>query len=206
MDTKNRKKTRQNGSPEATATAADAAPGSVVPSDHEAPTTEGQRLLCALPGSLADLASTLKCARQAVHAWKVGGARPGPASRAKIAAHYGIPASSWEEPPQVAGPAPVELEVDSSRPLDELGEIDRLIAEQRQIRATGKLLPRDREANIRTEADLRKQRRDVEAKEETARQRAALLEHRIVRAVLDALKRHPQAEVDVLAALRRQTA
>jgi transcriptional regulator with XRE-family HTH domain len=58
--------------------------------------TEGQRLLRAVPGSLADIASRIGCgSRQSVAAWKNGSYVPDDKYRQLLAIHFGIPYTSW---------------------------------------------------------------------------------------------------------------
>lgn len=177
--------------------------------------TEGQRQLLELPLSGADLAAQLGCSRQAVSCFRSGEKKPGPAIRAKLAELHQIPDACWyespvdqsdDDPPPSPAPAEPAAPVSLAFPAgerDELREVEALINETRAARASGKLLPRDKDANIRTEADLMKHRRAILERDERLKAFEGLLQHQVVLTILETLRRaHPSAEADVLAALR----
>lgn len=71
----------------------------------DAPTTEGQRLLLEVPGSLAELGARLGCARQMVSCWRRGTKLPGDTNRRLLEQHFGIPPGAWERAPGSRAPS-----------------------------------------------------------------------------------------------------
>lgn len=63
------------------------------------PRSEGQRLLLAVSGSLAQIAIAVGTSKQRVHDWRSGGKAPAPVLREKLRAAYGIPPASWDMKP-----------------------------------------------------------------------------------------------------------
>jgi hypothetical protein len=70
-----------------------------------APRTEGERLLRAVPLSLAAIATRTRSSRAAVHDWRARSKRPDAAARVRLQAAFGIPRLAWELRPDAAGAA-----------------------------------------------------------------------------------------------------
>ena len=65
--------------------------------------SEGQRLLAAVPGSLAKLGAAAGVSRQLVSYWKRGEKLPTPANRAKLQKAFGIDPAAWDRRPPERG-------------------------------------------------------------------------------------------------------
>jgi len=72
-----------------------------------APSTEGQRLICNAPGSLAIVAAAVGVDKSTVGLWRAGQRVPNERQRLKLSTVYGIPAESWGERPG-SGKAPAK--------------------------------------------------------------------------------------------------
>ena len=70
--------------------------------------TSGRAALRALGAKQTDIAARVDVTQQAVSDWITGRAIPGPASRTKLAVHYGIPVALWaaDERARVTGAPP----------------------------------------------------------------------------------------------------
>lgn len=176
--------------------------------------SEGQRLLCNVPGSLSAVANIVGTVKQSVGYWRTGEVTPNTKQRTKLEQHYGIAPLAWDQLPATSRP-PIEPDdedddqgeddaVDDE--LEEEGDWDPIADQNALIRSIRKqlgrkdMLPRERmqQQDMLSKAVVRKSK--------LLRERE-LLEDRVIRehpkwlklqnALLGALLKHPEARRDL---------
>jgi transcriptional regulator with XRE-family HTH domain len=172
----------------------------------DTPRTEGQRLLVAVSGSHSEVAAKLggKTTKQSISEWRLGQKVPGAAARARIQATLGIEPDAWSRQPgggQQATQAPAALPALGG----ELEHLEELLRDLRQLRSDRGLTASER-ARVAGE-ETKTLRRIAELRDASKLTEARYVhEHpgwqRLKRALLDALKKHPDAYRDVVAALQ----
>src|SRR5690242_19772742 len=65
----------------------------------DAPRSEGQRLLLAVPASLDAIRERVGCSKAIVSRWRRGEATPTVELRARLEAEYGIAIAAWDQGP-----------------------------------------------------------------------------------------------------------
>lgn len=109
-----------------------------------APTSEGQRLLCAVEGSLADIAAELGCSKQLVGYYRKGDRQPSDLHRTELERIYDIPAASWDQ--LVGGSAkekatPARLNLPTLAAESTLEGVNKLLTALDKFQAEGALTP-----------------------------------------------------------------
>jgi transcriptional regulator with XRE-family HTH domain len=167
------------------------------------PRTEGQRLLLGVSGSHTDIATQIGGTKQSVSEWRRGEKTPGSRARELLHRTFGIDPAAWTQRPGAVAPPEPAKELPK---LDgELEHLEELLRDLRALRSDRSLTPSER---ARVAAEENK----TLARIAEHRERQKLTEARYVhehpgwhrlRAVLfEALKKHPEAYRDVLAALQ----
>lgn len=175
--------------------------------------SEGQRLLSAAAERLVDVAERLHVGVSTVSDWRRGAKSPGGHARRRLAEVYGIPPESWDRPAQRVGGdrfaddvAPVPMELDTDGPP--LESTLRMLDAQLMRLANGGTDEDFKQAEgirkmLATRAQQEKDKRTIDAYIERAviNPTRQPFYQRVVNLVVDALKPHPDALRDVLAAL-----
>jgi len=178
------------------------------------PATLGEQMLREVPASVAKIATVLGLrSPQAVQFWRHGLKLPGPESRERLAAMYGIPIDAWSRPttgetsaetPEAVGTAAVLPAASSSA----LAGVHALLREVRSRRppAGAEATSMDYFRSVRLEADLLRQIAQFE-------QAAEAMDDRIIRTnprwlkirdgLADVLAHYPEAAERVTALLDR---
>lgn len=111
--------------------------------------SDGQRLLMAVPLSLAKVAAAIGASKATVGDWRTGNKVPGPAFRAALEKAYGIPVASWGEAPSgvpaadVPTKAPRRAEQPPAAPST-LQDVETLLGSVKTALANDKLLSSER--------------------------------------------------------------
>ena len=175
--------------------------------------SEGQVLLSAAAERLVDVAERLHVGVSTVSDWRRGAKSPGGHARRRLAEVYGIPPESWDRPAQRVGGdrfaddvAPVPMELDTDAPP--LESTLRMLDAQLMRLANGGTDEDFKQAEgirkmLATRAQQEKDKRTIDAYIERAviNPTRQPFYQRAVNLVVDALKPHPDALRDVLAAL-----
>lgn len=170
--------------------------------------SEGQELLSAAAERLVDVAERLHVGVSTVSDWRRGAKSPGGRARRQLAEVYGIPPESWDRP---AGEGPVPtalppLEFDDDAPP--LESTLRMLDQQLMLLASGGTDEDFKRAEgirkmLATRAQQERDKRVIDAHIERAliSPTRQPFYQRTINLVVDALKPHPEALADVLAAL-----
>lgn len=172
-------------------------------------TSEGQRLLHQVPGSLAGIGERLGVSKQAIAMWRSGERGPGEKLRTKVESVLGIPRLAWDRLPKTAQRLAFSP-VDAAADADDDGETDDepSLAEdfRRQLRSLRAeldrpdLIIRERLAINASFSRALEQRRKYELQIELQEARF-VRDHpawqRFKRMLMDALLAHPAAARDV---------
>lgn len=176
--------------------------------------SEGQRLLCGLPGTPLEIAAAIGFRNEGpVHAWLDGTRSPAANARTALSKVFAIPNASWTARPGATLPTerkPPPAPPARPTPLpDSLDHCQELLTEIREARKTPNLKSNDRAKLAMTEVRIMTMRNDLERRQT---QRIELSEARYVREhpawralkskLVDVLKKHPQAAKDVMAAIQ----
>lgn len=179
--------------------------------------SEGQVLLSAAAERLVDVAERLHVGVSTVSDWRRGAKSPGGHARKRLAEVYGIPTGAWDRPAQRVGGERSAWDLDGAEPAPVL-ELD---ADGPPLESTLRMLDQQlmRLANGGTDEDFKqaegiRKMLATRAQQETSKRTLdAYIERslinptrqpfyqRVVNMVVDALKPHPDALRDVLAAL-----
>src|SRR4249920_3367093 len=177
------------------------------------PATLGEAMLRELPHSVAKIATALGLrSPQAVQFWRHGLKLPGPESRERLAAMYGIPVDAWSRPTSDDEPvAPSSATGATSTPLPNASALAGVYALLREVRARrpppgAEVSSMDYHRSVRLEADLYRQIAQFE-------QAAEAMDDRIIRmnprwakirdGLADVLAHYPEAAERVAALLDR---
>lgn len=175
--------------------------------------SEGQVLLSAAAERLVDVAERLHVGVSTVSDWRRGAKSPGGHARKRLAEVYGIPPESWDRPARSLvprdelddNPAPM-LELDTDGPP--LESTLRMLDQQLMRLANGGTDEDFKQAEgirkmLATRALQEKDKRTIDAYIERSliSPTRQPFYQRVVNMVVDALKPHPDALRDVLAAL-----
>jgi transcriptional regulator with XRE-family HTH domain len=179
------------------------------------PATLGEAMLRELPHSVAKIATALGLrAPQAVQNWRHGTKLPGPESRERLAAMYGIPVDAWSRPPTgdvtAEAPEPAEAPITTATANSSaLAGVRALLSEVRARRANAgaeDTSTMDYFRLMRMEMDLYRQIAQFE-------QAAEAMDDRIIRTnprwakvrdgLADVLAHYPEAAERVAALLDR---
>lgn len=185
-----------------------AAPAVDLPVDPAiAPTTEGQRLLMAVPETHAAVGAAVGASKQSVSQWRRGEKVPGEGMRAKLRDAYRIDPVSWGKPAGAAGakaPPPASPPQGSAERTTTLEACDAHLAEIDKMLAKDELLASDRAKLLSAKTQVLRLRATIEEKGELFEDRA-VREHPFYRrmkgAILGALRAHPDAARAVADAL-----
>lgn len=177
--------------------------------------SEGQRLLCEQPGTLAGIAERLGCTKQAVSLWRLGEQSPATKQRERLKACFGIEPIAWERLPAGAmPPQSTDADPDDVPDDDEESDDDEPSLEEdykRQLRALRKaidtpgILARERLALNDAFGKALERRRRYELQIELQEDRIVRGHpawRRLKRLIMDALATHPAAARDVGRALQ----
>jgi len=132
-------------------------------------TCEGQRLLCAVPSALRNIAKATGLARASISEWRRGQKKPGRNAREILSKELSIPVDSWDQPPEdpatlpppeAAVEVPEALATDAS--LDNLAAANRLLREIRGAAAEPDLTGKTRAELVARELAVLKFRHDLE--------------------------------------------
>jgi len=169
--------------------------------------SEGQVLLSAAAERLVDVAERLHVGVSTVSDWRRGAKSPGGHARRRLAEVYGIPPESWDRPAgEVSLPVLPVVELDPDAPP--LESTLRMLDAQLMRLANGGTDEDFKQAEgirkmLATRAQQEKDKRTIDAYIERAviNPTRQPFYQRAVNMVVDALKPHPDALRDVLAAL-----
>lgn len=105
--------------------------------------SEGQRLLCAVEGSLADVAAELGCSKQLVGYYRKGDRPPSELHRAELERIYDIPRSSWDQHVGASAEkqAPARLHLPTLAADSTLEGVNKLLTALDKFQAEGALTP-----------------------------------------------------------------
>jgi hypothetical protein len=181
------------------------------------PRTEGERLLRAVPLSLAEIAKRTRSSRAAVHDWRARSRRPDDDARVRLQTAFGIPRIAWEMRPGAAGaaatstpatPAAAPAAVLAGAAADvslasTLEQVVELLKGVQELRNNDGLDTSTRTRAADTEARVLALKRRIELDLEVTEERfvQSAVWRRIRTRLMRALLNHPAAARDVCAAL-----
>lgn len=176
-----------------------------------AASTEGQRLLLAVPDSLSVVAGKVGCSKALAGYWRQGAKVPSPTMRAKLEAAYGIAPAAWElapgaAPPEAAGPAAGDEEEPELEAVgtDTLALTNAQLAEIRRALRNKGLSEAARSKKEDTYAKLLALKARLEREQELVEDRI-VREHpmwrRIRERIVEAVRPYPDAAKAIVSAL-----
>lgn len=175
-----------------------------------AASTEGQRLLLAVPDSLSVVAGKVGCSKALAGYWRQGAKVPSPTMRAKLEAAYGIAPAAWELAPGAAPPEPATAAGDEEEPeleavgTDTLALTNAQLAEIRRALRNKGLSEAARSKKEDTYAKLLALKARLEREQELVEDRI-VREHpmwrRIRERIVEAVRPYPDAAKAIVSAL-----
>jgi transcriptional regulator with XRE-family HTH domain len=183
------------------------------PKTADGPTSEGQRLLQALDMSYAAIADAIGTSKQSVSNWHRGKKVPAQATRKKLQSAFGIDPKAWDSVPSAAPKPKRKTSKQPAKPKHAsspttLAEVNELLARLRTVDPK-QLTPPNRTRHFDTMTKVLSLKHRIEQAMETSEDRMVRESpfwRRTRKAILAALKEHPEAAADVAKALKDASA